>query len=181
MIRPIRESDVPACVDIYNHYICNTTYSFETEALTCDSFLERVKRISADYPYLVYEDEESGLILGYAYLDRFSERGAYRFTCDLSIYVSSDVLGQEIGYRLYDAIEKQGIACGFYNIIAIVTSENERSMRFHERQGFVCAAQFDDVAFKHGRWLGVRYYRKTVRQAVGVPKEPCLQNLTGGE
>lgn len=169
MIRPIRIDDIPACVSLYNPYITDTTITFEMEPLSVETFSARVHDITQQYPYYVCEDDETHAILGYAYLSPYSERKAYRFTCDLSIYLAMDVRGRGIGRALYEAIEAEARRRGFYTIIAIVTSENAASMAFHESMGFVKMADFPNMGHKFGRWLGVRYYRKNLR----------LPNLSG--
>lgn len=164
MIRPIRIDDIPACVSLYNRYITDTTVTFEFDPLTEEQFENRVRRITQNYPYLVYEDDTTGQVLGYAYLDCYSERKAYRFTCDLSIYLAMDARGRGIGRMLYEAIEAEAYRRGFYTVVAIVTSENTASMAFHEAMGFVKMADFENMGHKFGHWLGVRYYRKNLRQ-----------------
>ena len=163
MIRPIRIGDIHECVTLYNRYITDTTVTFEFDPLTNEQFTARVRRITQNYPYLVYEDDETGAVLGYAYLDCYSERKAYRFTCDLSIYLAMDARGRGIGRVLYDAIEAEAYRRGFYTVVAIVTSENTASMAFHEAMGFTKMADFDGLGHKFGHWLGVRYYRKNLR------------------
>ena len=182
MIRPIRLSDIPACVSLYNRYITDTTVTFEFDPLTEEQFCDRVRRITQNYPYYVYEDDKTGAVLGYAYLDCYSERKAYRFTCDLSIYLAMDARGRGIGRALYEAIEAEAYRRGFYTVVAIVTSENAASMAFHEAMGFVLMADFPDMGHKFGRWLGVRYYRKNLRTASPdreteelLPQEPSMQ------
>ena len=181
MIRPIRQEDIPACVSLYNAYITDTTATFELEPLTVDAFSARVHTITPQFPYYVCEDDETGEILGYAYLSPYSERQAYRFTCDLSIYLAMPARGRGIGRMLYEAIEKEAYRRGFYTIIAIVTSENTVSMAFHEAMGFVKMADFENMGHKFGRWLGVRYYRKKLRtpHPTGnaeelLPQDPCF-------
>ncbi len=163
MIRPIRIGDIPACVTLYNRYITETTVTFEFDPLTAEQFEARVRRITENYPYLVYEDDETGAVLGYAYLDCYSERRAYRFTCDISIYLDMDARGHGIGRQLYEAIEAEAYRRGFYTVVAIVTGENTASMAFHEAMGYEKMADFDGMGHKFGRWLGVRYYRKNLR------------------
>lgn len=163
MIRPIRIGDIAACVTLYNRYITETTVTFEFDPLTEAQFEARVRRITENYPYLVYEDDETGAVLGYAYLDCYSERKAYRFTCDISIYLDMDARGRGIGRQLYEAIESVAYRRGFYTVVAIVTGENTASMAFHEAMGYEKMADFDGMGHKFGRWLGVRYYRKNLR------------------
>ena len=112
MIRPIRPGDIPACVSLYNAYITDTTVTFEFEPLTAAQFSDRVRRITQSYPYYVWEDDDTGAVLGYTYLDCYSERKAYRFTCDLSIYLAMDARGRGIGRALYEAIEAEAYRRG---------------------------------------------------------------------
>lgn len=180
MIRPIRMDDVPACVTLYNRYITETTVTFELQPLSEAQFADRVKSITRRYPYLVYEDDQTGQVIGYAYLDCYSEREAYRFTCDLSIYLDMEVRGRGIGRALYEAIEAEAYRCGFYTIIAIVTGENTASMAFHEAMGFETMADFSHLGHKFGRWLSVRYYRKNLRLPTEqAPNEPWPPNGSG--
>ena len=104
IIRNIKKEDIRRCVEIYNYYIINSTATFEEQPLTEAQFAERVKRISADYPYLVAE--EDGKVVGYAYLDKYNERSAYRFTADLSIYLDNSCVSHGVGSRLLAEIEK---------------------------------------------------------------------------
>ena len=171
MVRSVRETDIPACTAIYNHYITHSSSTFELEALSTDAFGARVASITKAYPYLVFEEDHTGEILGYAYLNCFSVRQAYRFTCDLSIYVSRDAHRQGIGHRLYTSIERLAYGQGFYSIISVITDSNETSMRFHSREGFQDIGGIDRIACKFDRWIGIRYYRKILRTPDALPDE----------
>ena len=74
MIRKIEEKDIEQCLNIYNFYIKESTATFECDTLNIDEFKERIKRITKNFPYLVYEYENK--VLGYAYLDYFIDRKA---------------------------------------------------------------------------------------------------------
>ena len=104
IIRNIKEEDIRRCVEIYNYYIINSTATFEEQPLTEAQFAERVKRISAGYPYLVAE--EDGKVVGYAYLDKYNERSAYRYTADLSVYLDKNCVAKGTGSLLYERVER---------------------------------------------------------------------------
>lgn len=161
LIRKLEDSDIEACLNIYNYYIENTCYTLEEERLSLSDFTSRVKRIQAHYPFLVYVDDENQ-VLGYAYLDVFHERSAYKKTADLSIYVDKDHLHDHIGVLLLNAIEKEAKEYSITNIISIVTSENENSLHFHEKHGFLLEGNIHDVAYKLGKSISVYYLRKPI-------------------
>ena len=161
IVRKLEEKDIAKCLEIYNYYIENTCFTFEEEKLSLESFKKRCEGICEKYPYIVLEND--GEIIGYAYLNTFNPRSAYRITADLSVYVSKDHLHEHAGGILLKEIEKLAPECGIANIISIVTSENENSNRFHLKNGFVLEGTLNDVAVKFGKVLGINYFRKALR------------------
>lgn len=160
-IRRLTDDDIDECLRIYNYYISNTAYTLEEKELTHDEFYSRCHSITDKYPFIVAKNDE-GKILGYAYLDAFNSRSAYRKTADLSIYVSKDHLHEHIGKILLDEIENQAKLYGITNIISIVTSENPNSAKFHLHNGFYLEATLKNVAIKFNKDISVFYYRKTL-------------------
>ena len=61
-IRPVSLNDAPVLQAIYAVYVENTVVSFETVAPSVEEFRERIREISHDFPYLVYEKD--GRVLG---------------------------------------------------------------------------------------------------------------------
>lgn len=153
-IRPVREEDAPDITDIYNHYVTETTVSFETEALSTDSMRHRIKEISASYPYFVAE--ENGRVVGYCYIHQWKERAAYRNTMELTIYLDLHHKRKGTGTMLMQHLLT---ACrnmeSCKNLIACITEENHDSIAFHERMGFKKVSHFRNVGFKFGKWLDV--------------------------
>ena len=152
--------DIAACLEIYNYYIKNSTATFEEEPLSFDVFSRRIEKITRKYPFFVAEND--GKVIGFAYLAEFNDRSAYRFTADLSVYLSHDEISRGVGGALLAAVEKAGKEIGIKQIISIITSENEKSLCFHEKHGFVKRGELVDVGYKFGRPLGVYYYQKTL-------------------
>ncbi len=159
-IRDIRGGDIARCLEIYNYYIEKTTVSFEEKPLPLGEFTERVERIARRYPFIVADDGVK--IVGYAYLDSFHERSAYRYTADLSIYLDKELLAKGTGGLLLDEIERRGKSAGITNIISIITEENARSVSFHSKHGFSLVGRLEKVGVKFGRTLDVLYYQKTL-------------------
>ena len=155
------DNDIASCLDIYNYYIENTCSTLEEEKLSLKSFKDRVKNITSKYPFIVLKSDE-GEVLGYAYLNTFNPRSAYRITADLSIYIDYRYTKSHLGGLLLKAIEGKSKEYGISNIISIVTGCNKASSKFHEKNGFVLEGELKDVAIKFGEKLGVYYYRKAI-------------------
>ena len=158
-LAPIAPEDIAACTELYNYYIENTCITLEEEPVTPEEFGARVARITKDYPYIVARDG-AGEPIGYAYLDVFNARSAYRCTADLSIYVDRACRGSGVGQKLYAEIERLGLERGIENLISIITSDNEGSLRFHRKNGFTEIGVMPAVAFKFGKYLDVSFFQK---------------------
>lgn len=166
MLRAASEADVPAMLDIYAPYVRNTTVTFEYDVPAQAEFLRRFREITAQFPWLVWE--ENGEIFGYAYASAPFTRDAYRWCAEDSVYLRPEAQGQGIGQALCGAVEEILTRQGYRRIYAIITSENRKSISFHQKIGYHFLAEFPDCGFKFGRWLGVTWLEKTLNFA-GVP------------
>lgn len=154
VLRPFAWSDVPALTAIYRYYVDETVITFETEppseAVMADRF---GKMRDLGHPLIVAE--QAGEAVGYAYASFYRPRAAYRFTCEDSIYLSRDVIGQGIGARLLERLLEESRAAGFKQMIAVITAERANSVRLHEKAGFRHVGRYDAVGYKFDRWLDI--------------------------
>lgn len=153
MIREATPDDAAAIVDIYNHYITQTTVTFETTPLTSDQMRQRILDISSHFPYLVYELQ--GRVAGYAYVHTWKERAAFAHTLETTVYLAPDAKHEGIGSKLMQPIIDYCRQRGYRVLVACITAENQESIDFHKRLGFTQASLFHNVGYKFGRWLDV--------------------------
>ena len=155
-IREVQADDIPVLTDIYNHYITDSTATFETEPITEAGMQSRVEAISAHYPYLVAEEE--GEVTGYCYAHPWKERAAYRLTLETTVYLSPRHTGKGTGSLLMQRLIDDCRLAGFHVLIACITAENVSSCSFHERLGFRKVSHFVKVGEKFHRLLDVVDY-----------------------
>lgn len=160
IIRQIEQDDIKQCLDIYNYYILNTTFTFEEDKLSLESFSNRINRICENYPFLVLVKDD--IVLGYAYLDEFSTRSAYKISTDLSIYLNHNFINNGYGKMLLDEIEKIARKRNIKNIISIITDENIKSIKFHEKNNYIKVGELNNIAYKFNNYLGIVYYQKSL-------------------
>jgi L-amino acid N-acyltransferase YncA len=153
VIRPSRESDIPAIAAIYAHAVLHGTASFELEPPSEAEMARRRAALLADgFPYLVAE--EDGVILGYAYAGQYRPRPAYRFAVEDSIYIAPNRQGQGIGKALLGELIRICEAKGFRQMVAVIgDSQSLGSIATHRACGFEPSGVVRNVGFKHGRWL----------------------------
>ncbi len=179
-IRIAREADIPEMLNIYAPYVQNTTYSFEYTVPTQEEFLQRFRQHVEQFPWLVWQQGDR--VLGYAYAGAPWERMAYSWCAEASIYLAPEAQGKGVGRALYQALEQILTRQGYRLLYALITTENQPSVRFHEAMGYTYRTTFENCGFKMGRWLGVIWYEKQLMQPGSPDSLPenwmsCIQNL----
>ena len=96
-IRPANIADLPRILEIYGPYVENTAISFEYTVPALEAFTQRFLDITAQFPWLVWEEE--GAVLGYAYGSAPFERAAYQWSAEASIYLCPEACGRGIGRK----------------------------------------------------------------------------------
>ena len=159
--RAFRWSDIPAITEIYRHYVDETVITFETEAPSEAAMAERFgKLLDLKHPLIIVE--QAGKVVGYAYASFYRPRAAYRFTCEDSIYLHKDLVGQGVGARLLDELLVQSRAAGFRQMLAVITAERKNSIRVHEKAGFRFIGHYEALGFKFDRWLDIVHMQKAL-------------------
>ena len=161
MLRIATEKDIPEILDIYAPYVLNSTATFEYDVPCRKEFLQRFFTITAQFPWLVWEEE--GRILGYAYASAPYERAAFRWCAEPSVYLRPEAQGRDIARKLYTALEWILEKQGYQVLYALITDENHPSLRFHEKMGYRQMVRFPDCGFKFDRWLGLIWMEKRLK------------------
>jgi len=167
MVRSASPADAERLLEIYAYYVEHTAISFEWETPSEEEFRRRIEKTLQAYPYLVLE--EDGRARGYAYAGPFKERAAYRYSCEVSIYLARDARGRGNGRRLYQALEKELAVRGIRNLYACIADPIEEdeyltrdSERFHRHMGYETVGRFHGCGRKFGRWYNMIWMEKRI-------------------
>ena len=160
IIRRAVEHDAEPLSRIYNHYIENSVITFEEETVDAPEMAARIRKVTGEYPWLVWE--ENGEVRGYAYASRWRERTAYRFACELTVYLHPEATGRGAGKALYSRLIEELSARGFHSLLGCITLPNPASERLHIGLGFEKVAHFHEAGYKFDRWLDVGYFEKLI-------------------
>lgn len=162
-IRDVLPEDAERIQEIYSPYVADTTISFEITVPDKSEMQIRIeKTLSNGFPYIVAENE-NGTVVGYAYADRFGEREAYRYSFTISIYLDMKVQSRGIGQKLYDELEKRMKKMGIVQVVSAITGKNEKSLKFHEKNGFIKIGHFPNIGCKMGEWHDIIWMNKTIK------------------
>lgn len=166
VIRPVRSGDLPDVRGIYNHYVANSVVTFDEKASTHRYWREKAGMLSKlKLPFLVAV-APSGQIIGYALVQPWASKTAYRYTVEDSIYLGPGAGGKGLGTALLRALIEACEQIGLREVVAVISDSGaEASIRLHERQGFVEVGRMGRVGLKFGRTLGTVYLQRSLTPA----------------
>lgn len=164
--RMVEEADAEQLLKVYAPYVISedrqlSDVSFEYELPSQEEFRERIRTISAKYPYIVVQ--ERNRIVGYAYAHPYIQREAYQWGAEVTIYLDASVHGKGLGEQLYSKLEQLLKRQGLINLYACITKSNLPSVKFHEYMGYKINGVFDKSGFKHGHWLDMVWMEKQIQ------------------
>ena len=158
-LRPYVVTDCVALLEIINYNIINSTalYDYHPRTLAQQEAIFDDK-LQKDFPILVAVLENK--IVGFGYYSEFRFREAYRFTVEHSVYVHPDYQGLKIGQKLLETLIEKAKNQKLHTMIAVIDSENQASVKFHEKLGFETVGIIKESGFKFNRWLHSVFMQK---------------------
>jgi L-amino acid N-acyltransferase YncA len=164
VIRDARSTDLPDIREIYNHYVANSTVTFDEDPMTLREWRSKFTYLQKlGMPFIVAVSPR-GQILGYALVSPWKQKRAYRFTVENSIYLGAASTGKGLGRALMTELIDRSRAAGLKEIIAVVADKGaDASIRLHQSFGFTEIGRMGRVGFKFDRWLGTILMQKSLK------------------
>jgi phosphinothricin acetyltransferase len=166
-IRDASVTDAAGCAAIYAPYVIGTVVTFEYEPPTVQEMARRIAVAQRRHAWLVLEEE--GAVGGYAYAGPVKERAAYRWACEVSVYLRPDRRGGGRGRALYAALFDRLAARGYRRLVAVMTLPNPASEALHRAMGFEPIGVLRQIGWKHDGWHDVAW----VQRAIGDDGPPA--------
>ncbi len=163
VMRDATAQDLPYVREIYNHYVLNSTVTFDEKPMSLAELKRKFAQIQdKKMPFLVAENP-AGQVLGYAYVYPWKEKAAYRFTVENSIYLGPASTGKGLGKALMAELIDRSRAAGLKEIVAVIADKGaDASIEMHKNFGFKEIGHMGKVGFKFDRWLGTVLMQKSL-------------------
>ena len=160
-IRSAIDGDLAELVNIYNHYVENTAFTFDTTTFSMQDRIGWFASFSEDGPYRLMVAERDGQVLGYASSSPFKQRPAYDTSVETTVYVDPGNSGSGIGAGLYEALLEQLVNDErLHRAYGGIALPNPGSVALHEKLGFKLAGTYREVGYKLDRYWDVAWYEK---------------------
>lgn len=171
IFRRATEADVPAITRIYNQGIEDRVATLETQLRTEEERFRWLRGRSDRHPVFVAEVETCGQagskatpdaggdggselqVVGWASLNQFNPRDAYRHVADFSLYVDRAWRGRGVGRFLLGGLIEAARQIGFHKMVLSAFPWNEAGMALYRRMGFREVGIYKEMGRLDGRWV----------------------------
>lgn len=158
--QPIQKQDLEGVTSIYNYYVTNSTATFHLEPVSEEEMAKSLDLENTSYPsFVILLNNE---LVGFCYFNQFRKKEAYDISVEVTLYLKAKSVQKGVGKATLEFMEKQAHELGFKNLIGVITSENESSIRLFERCGYFKAAHLKNIGIKFNRALDVVWYQKEI-------------------
>ncbi|MFE5431663.1 arsinothricin resistance N-acetyltransferase ArsN1 family A [Peribacillus simplex] len=158
IIREAMEADIDSIKVIYNQGIEDRVATLETE-MKDQTYMEEwfAKHIGR---YKVIVADQEGEIVGWASLNPYNSRDAYKGVADLSVYISRDHRGKGVGGLLLQSIEKLAKENAFNKIVLFTFPFNQMGQGLYKKRGYREVGVFKNQGILDGEFVDVMAMEK---------------------
>ena len=145
---------------IYRPYVTDTVITFEYEPPTAEDMADRIAVAQEKHGWVVLEEDDR--VVGYAYAATWHPRAAYRWACEVSVYLEPGRRRGGAGRTLYAALFDRLAARGYRRLIAGMTLPNPASEGLHRALGFEPIGVQRRIGWKNGDWHDVGWVQRSI-------------------
>ncbi|MDT8901524.1 N-acetyltransferase family protein [Anaeroselena agilis] len=156
----MEERHLDKVLQIYTHYVLNTTATFHARPLTKQEMRKIVFFRNDKYRTFVICDENE--LCGYVLITQHKNREAYDGTAEITVYLNPDFIGKGIGSLAIKHVEVYARKQQLHVLVATICGENTNSIKLFERNGYFKCAHYKEVGQKFGQLLDVVSYQKII-------------------
>jgi len=160
-IRPVEPRDLSRLVEIYNHYIATTHFTFDTEPYTLETRRPWLEQFDGKR-HRCFVLADGARVEGYASSAALKPKPAYGTSVEVSIYLAPGLGGRGHGAVLYRTLFAALAGEDVHRAYALIALPNEPSLKLHRAFGFAEAAHLHEVGRKFGRYWDVVYLEKAL-------------------
>ena len=160
VVRDAAPEDGVACAAIYRPYVTDTVITFEYEPPTAEDMARRIALAQEKHAWVVLEEDDR--VVGYAYAAPVKDRAAYRWACEVSVYLEPGRRRGGAGRALYEALFERLAVRGYRRLIGGMTLPNPASEGLHRAMGFEPIGVQRRIGWKHGDWHDVGWVQRSI-------------------
>lgn len=160
VLSPLEESDRIAVIDLFNYYVEHSDAAYPETRVTYE-FFDLMMQMARGYPTVAVRIGE-GSLAGFGILRPYNPFPVFAHTAEITFFIRPEDTGKGLGTRMLHHLENECRKKGISVILASVSSRNEGSIRFHEKNGFSECGRFRNVGKKRGNFFDMVWMEKQI-------------------
>lgn len=161
-VRHATQNDLATLTDIYNHYVINTSITFDLQPFTPDERRPWLEKFQPDSAHQCLVIQVDGQLAGYASSAQLRPKAAYDTSVECSIYLDPLMTGHGYGKQLYRQLLLNLQQHDVHRCYGIITLPNLASISLHAQLGFTEVARLTEVGRKFGKYWDTLWVQKSL-------------------
>ncbi|MCD7971747.1 MAG: N-acetyltransferase family protein [Candidatus Azobacteroides sp.] len=159
-VRTIESKDYSFIADIYNYYIEHSNAAFPEENIDVTFIASLHKSVLTD-SFLVLDNGEK--VIGFGLLKDFLPFENFSRTASITYFISPEYTRCSLGSLLLKELTNYAEEYKIDNFIAVIASDNTRSINFHKKQGFQLCGTLKNIGYKKNKDFSIIYMQKYIK------------------
>ncbi len=159
VMRKAVEQDRDAITSIFNLYV-EHSFAAYPEQPADGTFFDFMKQIIYGDAFYVIENEDR--VVGFGFLKRHHAQPTFDRVAEVGYFLQPVFTRKGLGGLLLDGLEQEARMLGIDTLLAHISSRNQPSIAFHEKQGFRECGLFQRVSRKFGRDVDIIWMQKFI-------------------
>ncbi len=149
-------------IDIFNYYIEHTTAAYRSEKVDYDFFSALVdENVVSAYAVM----NNSNDVIGFCMLEKYKNIQTFNELGDCMYFIKPEMTGKGVGREIVSLLENDAKRRGMKKLVVDISDENEKSIAFHKKHGFVEYGRLENCWKKFDKNLGIVYMHKDIGTA----------------
>lgn len=144
--------------NILNYYIENTTAAYRKEILNEEFSLGFLASTDVYCSFIIKTTANE--IIGFCVLEAFMAVSTFSEAAEVMYFIHPEYTGFGAGSMALNKIENEARKIGIKKLLADTSTENNGSLNFHLKNGFIEYGRLCNVGNKFGRKFGIVYLSK---------------------
>lgn len=154
----LSDKDRKPVIDIFNYFIENSFAAFPEIKVDYD-FFDKILNMARGYPAIIVKDDLYKVI-GFAFLHAYHPIETFKRVAEISCFIMPEYNRRGIGKAIIENFNEKAKKLNIDSILACISSLNEKSIRFHLKNGFKECGRFHKIGRKFGMDFDVIWMQK---------------------
>lgn len=147
-------------IHIFNYYVKETTSAFRENVVENAFFLNFLDN-TKNYCSFVIKDKQCKVV-GFCTLEPYESISTFCEAAEPMYFIHPNYTGRGFGSLILKRLELEAQKRNIKKLIVDISSENEDSIRFHQKNGFTQCGRLNDIGRKFGRHFSIILMEKDI-------------------